>query len=63
RYSEDNNETATVRVTLDIPGADLSRAYCHITDAVRTYTEVPLEFEGGVASLRLQPNSFALVEW
>ena len=63
RYSEDNNETATVRVALDIPGADLSRAYCHITDAVRTYTEVPLEFEGGVASLRLQPNSFALVEW
>ena len=63
RYSEDNNETATVRVALDIPGADLSRARCHITDAVRTYTEVPLAFEGDVASLRLQPNSFALVEW
>jgi len=64
RYAEDNNATATIRVALDIPGADLTRARCHVTDAVRTYTEVPLEFcDGGTASLRLQPNSFAIVEW
>ena len=51
-------------MALDIPGADLSRARCHVTDAARTYTEVPLEFDAsGAASLRLQPNSFALVEW
>ena len=64
RYAEDNNATATIRVTLNVPGADLSRARCLLTDAVRTYTEVPLEFDAqGSASLRLQPNSFALVEW
>ena len=64
RYAEDNNVTATIRVALDIPGADLTRASCHVIDAVRTYTEVPLEFcDGGTASLRLQPNSFAIVEW
>ena len=64
RYSEDNNQTATIRVTLDIPGTDLARAHCHITDAIRTYTEVPLEFDAeGAASLRMMPDSFALVEW
>ena len=64
RYSEDNNQTATIRVALDIPGADLARARCHITDAIRTYTEVPLEFDAvGAASLRMMPDSFALVEW
>ena len=65
RYAEDNNVTAPVRVALSVHGADLSRARCHVTDAVRTYTEVPLEFDddGGTASLRLQPNSFAIVEW
>ena len=64
RYAEDNNATATIRVALNVPGADLTHARCHVTDAVRTYTEVPLEFDAeGSASLRLQPNSFALVEW
>ncbi len=64
RYAEDNNVTATIRVALDVSGADLSRAQCLLTDSVRTCTEVPLEFDdAGAASLRLQPNSFALVEW
>ena len=64
RYAEDNNATATIRVALNVPGADLSRTRCLLTDAARTYTEVPLEFDAeGSASLRLQPNSFALVEW
>ena len=64
RYAEDNNTTATVRIALDVPGADISLARCHITDAARTHTEVPLETDAdGCISLRLQPNSFALVEW
>ena len=64
RYSADNNVTATLRVALSVPGADLSRARCHVTDAVRTYTEVPLEFApDGTPSLRLQPDSFAVVDW
>ena len=64
RYAEDNNVTATLRVALRIADTNLSRARCHLTDAARTYTEVPLEFDAaGTATLRLQPNSFALVEW
>ncbi len=64
RYAEDNNATATIRVALDVPGTDLSRARCHLTDSVRTCTEVALEFdEAGTAMIRMMPNSFAIVEW
>jgi hypothetical protein len=64
RYSEDNNSTAPFGVALAVSGADLSRARCHVTDAARTYTEVPLDLRpDGIVLVRLQPNSFALVEW
>ena len=64
RYSEDNNETDVRKIRIAIPGVSLENARCHITDAVRTYTEVPLGQEsGGTTLLRLQPNSFAVVEW
>ena len=42
----------------------LSRARCHLTDLVRTYTEVPVESNGdGSVTIRMQPLSFALVEF
>ena len=64
RYSNDNNVTETAYVTIKVPGVDLAKARCHLTDAVRTYTEVPLEVKpDGSAILRMQPLSFALVEW
>jgi len=64
RYSDDNNVTDTAAVTISVPGASLTKARCHLTDAVRTYTEVPLEPNGdGTAVIRLQPNSFAVVEF
>ena len=64
RYSSDNNVTETAYVTINIPGARLAKARCHLTDAVRTYTEVPLDVRAdGSAIIRLQPNSFAMVEW
>ena len=45
-------------------GVDPATARCHLTDAVRTYTETPLIVQAdGTAVLKLQPNSFALVEW
>ena len=43
RYSNDNNVTETAYVTVRVPGTALARARCHLTDAVRTYTEVPLD--------------------
>ena len=65
RYSDDNNVTDTATAYLRLPGLeDARRARCHVTDAVRTYTEVPLvRADDGSYIVRLQPNSFALVEW
>ncbi len=64
RYSEDNNVTDTAKVAVSVPGVSLARARCHVTDAVRAYTEVPLAMDGdGTAVIRMQPNSFAIVEW
>ena len=64
RYSNDNNVTETAYVTIKVPGARLAKARCHLTDAVRTYTEVPLDIKAdGTAQIRMQPNSFAIVEW
>ena len=64
RYSNDNNVTETAYVTVKVPGVALEKARCHLTDAVRTYTEVPLDIQAdGSAILRIQPNSFAIIEW
>ncbi len=64
RYSSDNNETATVAVAVKVPGVRLDKARCLLTDAVRTFTEVPLDVQDdGSALIRMQPNSFAVVEW
>ncbi len=64
RYSNDNNVTETAYVTVQVPGANLAKARCHLTDAVRTFPAVPLDIEAdGTAQIRMQPNSFALIEW
>ena len=64
RYSDDNNITDTASVTVSVSGVSLANARCHLTDSVRTYTEVPLVVDGdGKAVIRMQPNSFAVVEW
>ena len=64
RYSDDNNVTDTAEVTVSVPNVSLAKARCHLTDAVRTYTEVPLDLKGDCSAvIRMQPNSFAVVEW
>ena len=64
RYSNDDNVTETAKVKIVAPGVSFRRARCHLTDAVRTYTEVPLELDAASAAhIRMQPNSFAIVEW
>ena len=64
RYSNDNNVTETAYVTVKVPGVALEKSRCHLTDAVRTYTEVPLDVQAdGSAIIRIQPNSFAMIEW
>ena len=64
RYSEDNNVTDMAEVTVAVPGVSLAKARCHLTDAVRTYTEVVPGVNGdGSVAVRMQPNSFAVIEW
>ena len=64
RYSDDDNVSDTAKVTLRVNGASLKKARCHLTDLVRTYTEVPLEQnDDGSVTIRMQPLSFALIEW
>lgn len=64
RYANDNNVTDIARVSLVVPGAPLAKARCLLTDAARSFTEVPLETgDDGHFLIRMQPNSFAVVEW
>jgi hypothetical protein len=63
RYAPSNDVTDTGTVVLRIPGVSLAKARCHITDAIRTHTEVPLIHQpDGSAMFSLMPDSFALVE-
>ena len=63
RYAPSNDVTDTGTVVLRVPGRSLSRARCHITDAIRAYTEVPLIHQpDGSAMFSLMPDSFALIE-
>ncbi len=64
RYSDDDNSSETANVTVRVPGRSLAGAKCHLTDLVRSYTEVPLVVQpDGSAVVRMQPLSFALIEW
>ncbi len=67
RYHNDNNIVATHKVNIKLPEGikvDWANARCHLTDIDRTYTEVPLcTNKDGTTSVKLQPNSFALIEF
>ena len=63
RYAASNDVTDTGTVVVRVPGRSLAKARCHITDAIRTYTEVPLILQpDGSARFSLMPDSFALIE-
>ena len=63
RYAPSNDVTDAGAVVLRVPGCSLAKARCHITDAIRTYTEVPLIHQpDGSALFSLMPDSFALIE-
>ena len=43
---------------------DCPSARCHVTDAVRFYTETPLvPGSNGAGVVKMEPNSFALIEF
>ena len=66
RYSSDNNVTSDIKVKCKIENVKckMDGACAHLTDKVRSYTEVPLlPNEDGTVTIKLQPLSFALVEF
>ena len=66
RYSSDNNVTSDIKVKCKIENVKckMDGARAHLTDKVRSYTEVPLlPNEDGTVTIKLQPLSFALVEF
>ncbi len=67
RYTDDNNRTATYKLKVSFPEGvktDWSKVRCVITDATFTNTELPMILnKDGTASLKMQPNSFALIEF
>ena len=65
RYSSDNNVTSDVKVKCKIENVkcELNCVRAHLTDNVRSYTEVPLvPEEDGTLTIKMQPLSFALIE-
>lgn len=64
RYNDDNNVVYKRKIRVRLDGAKFKKVNCHLTDTVRTYTEVPVEVAAdGSFELTLDPNSFAYVEW
>ena len=65
RYNNDNNVVDEQWVTIRLKGGkSLANARIHLTDAIRTYTEVPgVRTAAGEIKLRMKPQSFALIEW
>ena len=63
RYSE-NNETDIGTASISVSGLAPETAKVHVTDAVRTHTEIPPMFgEDGVLEVPMMPHSFAVVEF
>jgi len=64
RYAEDDNVSDTADVVLSLKGgAPVVGATCHVTDDIRTYTEVPpIVNADGTVTVRLRPFGFALIE-
>jgi len=63
RYSDDDNVSDIGTVTVRVAGRSLAGARCHLTDLVRSHTEVGMELlPDGAAKIRMMPRSFALIE-
>jgi hypothetical protein len=65
RYNRDNNTVMPEKVVFRAPaGYTFDKARCHLTDTAHIHTEVPFELTAdGSALLRMEPLSFALIEF
>ena len=60
RFNDDDNVSAPKVVT--ISGLRDGKYFAHITDDVRSFTEIPVEVKDGEAHVVMQPQSFVFIE-
>ena len=63
RFNRDNNVTDIKPYRIKLLGGGTGTVFAHVTDGVRTYTEIPLEMKDGEVELALDPNSFTLIDF
>ena len=64
RFQDDDNVSDIGTVTVRVPSRTFTRVRCHLTDMVRTYTEIPVERQAdGSVVVQMHPYSFALIEF
>ena len=61
--NNDNNIVASEYISVDFGEKGCSKATAHLTDHAHKYTEIPLYVENGVAKIKLEPNSFIMIEY
>ncbi len=63
RYTDDDNISAPINVTIKAEGRSLANARCHVTDKTYFFSEVvPDANDDGSISLLFKPYSFAFIE-
>jgi hypothetical protein len=45
------------KVEIEVKGLDIKESFAYVTDKFHLYTQVPVEFENGKASMWISPNS------
>ena len=63
RYAPTNDVTNLKSFSIKVEGCGNGTVYAHITDSVRSYTEIPLFERAGEVELTLEPSSFVLIEF
>lgn len=63
RYNDDNNIVVSEYISVDLGENGCNKATAHLTDHAHKYTEIPLYIENGVTKIKLEPNSFIMIEY
>jgi hypothetical protein len=56
-FTNDRNVVADRKVEIEVKGLDIKESFAYVTDKFHLYTQVPVEFENGKASMWISPNS------
>ncbi|MBQ7811008.1 MAG: hypothetical protein IJ394_00460 [Bacteroidales bacterium] len=60
-FTDDKNVVSDKVIELEVEGCDIRESVSHLTDSWHLYTEVPIDFVEGKATLWLSPNSVTYI--